>query len=275
MKVVGYRWGKFKKCWYAKQSEETIALAKQLTGEETINEPMQENTFSYPEIEIDDNDNYTIPENIAKLEHEGHWLFRSEQPDHNKQIKEYFIQLTNEVKQIIQTTENEYIIYKLKKTLQHYKKHYHQNYLARLTNKANNPSWVVTGRDGRNSSRDAKYNSRYDKLMQEYIDLDNDYKSRISTLKNKIRSDKKQQLRNNIENTNVNIEFKTVTKEFTYMGYNEKKRVYEYGEYFICKLWNAYKLFHNENEININLKTTDKLETAKKALSLYIQQQEN
>jgi hypothetical protein len=109
--------------------------------------------------------------------------------------------------------------------------------------------------------------------MQEYIDLENDYKSRIDTLKNKIRNDKKQQLRNTIENTNVNIEFTMVTKEFMYMGYNEKKRVYAYENYFICKLWNCFRLFHNGKELNIDLKTTDTLETAKKALSLYIQQQ--
>jgi hypothetical protein len=274
MKALGYRWGKFKKCWYAKQSEETIALAKQLTGEQATNETVQENTFTYPEIEIDDNDNYTIPQNIQDAEHDGHWLFRSEKKDHNKQIQEYFTQLTNEVKQIIQTTENEYIIYKLKKTLQYYKKHYHQNYLARLTNKANNPSWVVTGRAGRNSSRDTKYNNRYDKLMQEYIDLENDYKSRISTLENKIYNDKKQQLRNKIENTNVTIEFKTETKEFYYMGQMDKRRVYSYDNYFISKLYGCFRLFHNGKEINIHLKTTDTLETAKKALSMYIQQQE-
>jgi hypothetical protein len=275
IKAVGYRWGgkQRKNIWWAILSDETEAIAKQLAGETNINEPI-ENTFSYPEIEIDDNDNYTIPQNIQDAEHDGHWLFRSEKKDHNVILKDYFTQLTNEVKQIITTTENEYIIYKLKKTLQYFKKHYHQNYLSRLSNKASNPSWIVTGRAGRNSSRDAKFNSRYDKLMQEYIDLENDYKSRIDTLKNKIRNDKKQQLRNNIENTNVNIEFTTVTKEFMYMGYKEKKRVYAYGEYFICKLWNCYRLFHNGKEINIDLKTTDTLETAKKALTMYIQQKE-
>lgn len=77
-----------------------------------------------------------------------------------------------------------------------------------------------------------------------------------------------------MENTNVSIEFKTETKEFTYMGIKEKKRVYSYGEYWICKLWNCYRIFHNGKELNIDLKTTDTLDTAKKALTLYIQQQE-
>lgn len=111
--------------------------------------------------------------------------------DHTKEIQEYFQQLTDEIKEIISTTQNEYIIYKLKKTLQYYKKHYFANYVARLTNRANNPSWVVTGRAGRNASKDQKSMNRYDKLMGEFIELENDYKSRIDSLKKKLGKRKK------------------------------------------------------------------------------------
>ena len=33
MKAINYRWHRAKKCWYAKQNEDTMALAKRVCGE--------------------------------------------------------------------------------------------------------------------------------------------------------------------------------------------------------------------------------------------------
>lgn len=37
MKASGFRWSKYNKCWYAKQSDKTLAIAKQLVGEQIEN----------------------------------------------------------------------------------------------------------------------------------------------------------------------------------------------------------------------------------------------
>ncbi|MED4883866.1 hypothetical protein [Bacillus smithii] len=275
LKAHGFRWSRNKKCWYAKQSEETTSLAKQLAGENDTQATEQPEksitaTIEYPEIEIDDNDQYIIDQALIDREHSANWIFRSEKPDRNKEIREYFTQLTNEIKSIIETTENEYLIYKLKQTLQYYKKHYFKNYVARLKNRADSPSIAVTGRAGRNARKDQKMNNRYDNLMREFIQLEKDYKKRIESIKTKIKRDKEQQLKNKINNTSINISFETQTKEFTYMGLKEKKRVYSYQNYWICKLWACYRIFKDGKEI-YSMKTTDKLEDAKKYVSMLVQ----
>lgn len=279
MKANGYRWGGKKRpsIWWAILDDNSLAIAQQLAGENREN-PITENennhgqNFNYPEIEIDDIETYTIDQSLQDREHDSVWIMRQNKIDRTKEIQDYFTQLTNNVKEIINTTDNEYIIYQLKKTLQYYKKHYYNNLVSRLTHSANNPSWVVTGRDGRNPNKDRKAQSRHDKLMSEWIELDKDYKNRINNLKYKIRKDKENKLKENVNKTTVNIEFETVTKEFTYMGINEKKRVYSYNEYWICKLWACFRIFKGNKEIH-SMKTTENLQDAKKYASYLIQQE--
>lgn len=277
LKANKFRWSNYSKCWYSKQSERTIQLAKQLSnGISQESETTLESSVNYPEIDINDNDTYTIDQSLQDREHDGNWIFRTKKIDHNKEVQSYFEHLTNEVNNIIQTTDNEYIIYQLKKTLQYFKKHYFNNYVARLRNRADSPSWAVTGRDGRNTSKDQKMNNRYDNLMREYIDLEEDYKKRINSLENKIRKDKENQIKQQVEKTEVDIEFKTETKEFMFMNFKEKKRVYSYNDYFICRTWNAFRIFQDlgngvVREIH-SMKTTQKLTDAKKHLTYLIQQ---
>ncbi|PLR99610.1 hypothetical protein [Bacillus sp. T33-2] len=278
LKTCSFRWSGRSKCWYAKQNENTLNLAKLITGADTPEEneynssDITDEALSYPYIDIDDNYTYVVDQQLQDREHDGNWIMRSSKPDRTKEIQEYFTQLTCEVKEIISTISNEYIIYQLKKTLQYYKKHYFNNYVARLKNRADSPSWLVTGRGGRNSTRDQKMNNRYDKLMQEYIELDNDYKRRISALTSKIRKEKEQAIRQQIEQTEVNITFKTETKEFTYMNMKEKKRVYVHEEYWICKLWACFRVFKNGKEVH-SMKTADKLEDAKKYVTMLVIQE--
>jgi hypothetical protein len=281
IKSNGYRWaGKNRSSvWWAILNDETLSIAEQLAGNKVENTPTLE-PVNYPEIEIDDNDSYIISQSLQDREHNSNWVMRKGKKDHNKEVQEYFTELTNEVKKIILTTENEYYIYKLKKTLQYYKKHYFNNYVSRLENKANNPSWVTTGSAGRNRSRDQKYNNRYDKLMQEWIDLDNDYKGRINTLKNKIKRDKesalKEQLKQELSQPLPELTFKTVTKEFDLYGNGSivKTRFYECEGYSICKVWGAFRVFETSTGKEIHsTKSNGTLQDAKAYVSLMIKKQ--
>ncbi|MGG3987473.1 hypothetical protein [Bacillus smithii] len=364
LKAHGFRWSRNKKCWYAKQSDETISLAKQLAGEndtqateqtendynshlttaqkETLSKRLekenvkplrlfkkegfillecinlnlsQENqkpfyflifgngqesgkgysypldgfelihTFEqtekpitaaieYPEINIDDNDQYIIDQSLIDREHNSHWIFRTQKRDHNKEIRELFNHYTEKTKEVIATTENEYYIFKLKEALQRFKKHYHQTYIKYLTAKADNPSWAVTGRAGRNTHRDQKVQDRENRYMLEVVYLPKQFEKELNKYKDKIRKDEKEALKKRIEQAEITVPFKTETKEFTYMGLKEKKRVYSYQNYWICRLWGCYRIFKDEKEIH-DMRTTDKLEDAKKYISMLVQSEQN
>ncbi len=47
------------------------------------------------------------------------------------------------------------------------------------------------------------------------------------------------------------------------MNHREKKRVYVYGEWFICKTWGAFRIFIKNKEVHTML-TTETLNDAKK-----------
>lgn len=289
LKANKFRWSRNNSCWYAKQSEKTISLAKQLAGDQaqtadnsdltekqdTPDQIETKTVFTYPEIDINDCDSYVVDQTLQDREHDSNWIMRTKKADRTKELQEYYAELTNEVKDIINTTSNDYLIYQLKKTLQYYKKHYFNNFVTRLRNKADNPSWVVTGAAGRNRSRDQKYNNRYDKLMQEWIDLDKDYKKRISSLKSKIRKDKENILKEAVTNTDISLSFATETKEFEFMGIKEKKRVYIAGNYFITKTWGCFRIFNSITGKEVHsMKTTEKLDDAKRHVVYLIQQEQ-
>jgi len=71
----------------------------------------------------------------------------------------------------------------------------------------------------------------------------------------------------------IEIDFTVKNKEITYLGVTETKRTYSYKNYMIAKLWGGYKLFKDGGEVPrhiVSLRTTDTLETAKKALQMVI-----
>jgi hypothetical protein len=188
LKINGYRWSK-RGFWYAKQSQETLSLAESLAGgnvQETIIEPV-----SYPAIEIDDNENYTIDQRIQDAEHDASWIFRSSKTDHNKQLLELFTTYTDKVKHLLQSTDNEYIIYKLKSGLQRFKKKYHETYTKYLSHRGNNPSWAVTGRGNLNVSRYDKARDRENNLINELVNIPKDFDKYINKYRNKIKQEQK------------------------------------------------------------------------------------
>ncbi|HWO74427.1 hypothetical protein [Bacillus sp. TH008] len=252
MKAVGFRWSRYSKCWYAKQSDSTISLAKKLSSNDLES---QENAFEYPEIDIDDVETYVIDQTIQDREHDAHWIFRTTKRDHTKEIQNLFNSWNDEVKKLIKTTDNQSIIYHLKKDLQRFKKRYYDLYVKYLTLRGNNPSWAVTGRAGRNMNRYNKLVDRENSVMLEFTGIPEEFKRKLSEAKDRIRHTKKEKIKKLVSKINNVIEFKAENKEFTFMNNLEKKRVYTHGDWFICKTCGAFRIFYKGNEVHTMLTT--------------------
>jgi hypothetical protein len=277
MKVLKFRWARNKGCWYAKQSDDAISLAKQLAKE--VDQVANESPLSYPEIEINDktDSKYTIPQSLIDREHDSNWIFRKEKKDYNKEIQDYFTECNEKVLEVISTTKNEYYIFKLKEALQRFKKNYHAQYVKYLTTKGNNPSWAVTGRAGRNMSKYNKDMDRQDNIMMELASLPEEFNSLISKYKNKIKKDKlnkeKQQLQEAIQQGLPELKFKAVTKEMDLYdnGITVKSRFYEYEYYSIVKVWGAFRVYYKGKEIH-STKSNGTLKQAKEYVAYLVQQ---
>ena len=274
LKSNGFRWANINKCWYAKQSETTLALAEQLAGNNLQVETSKE-AVSYPEVNINDIETYIISEQLQKAEHDSSWVFRKGERDHNKELQSLFTSYNNKVNEILEKMENEYYIYKIKTALQSFKKKYHEAYTKYLSHKANNPSWAVTGRGGMNINKYNKSMDRQTSLMLVLAEMPKELDELIMSYKLKERKDKQNMIKEAAKNTEINITFKTETKEFRYMRMDEKKRVYVYNEYWICKLWGCFRIFkgNGENEI-YSMKTTEKLDDAKKYVTMLVNEKE-
>lgn len=274
LKANNFRWGKTNKCWYAKQSDQTILIAQQLSETQMENVDTSFSTPSYPEIDIDDCETYTINQQIQDNEHDSAWIFRKGKRNHDDEIQHLFKHYTSQVKITLTKTNNEYYTHKLKTELQRFKKNYHSLFIKYLTHKGNNPSWAVTGRGGLNVTRYNKQLNRQDSMMLQLAEMPKELEEFIAKYESKIRKDKKIAVREKVSNTEVNVTFTASTKEFEYMGYQEKKRVYSYGAYSICKLWASFKIFKDGKEIH-SMRTVDKLEDAKKYVCMLIETENN
>lgn len=271
LKAHGFRWSKYKKCWYAKQSDQTISLAEQLANNEL--DKTITNEITYPDINIDDIHEYTIDRDLQKREHDANWIFRTQEKDYTKEIQETFLHYNNLVKDILNEINNPYYEYKIKKALQSFKKKYHELYIKWLSQKANCPHWAVTGRANINKRSYEKKLNRANNTMLELASLPEEFEKRIKHYKNKALKEKQQAEREKAKNTKIDITFTTETKEFTYMGIKEKKRCYIHGDYWICKLWGCYRIFKHDKEI-YECKSYDKLDDAKRYVCYLIQKEQ-
>lgn len=261
LKANSFRWSKYQELWYAKDTPERRAFAECFNGTLTESKPV---AFEYPDIDIDDLEDYTIDHEVSKRENNNS-MFRSKDRNHNQELQQTLQHYQGQAIGIIEKTDNQEIIYHIKKDLQRFKKAYHGNYISTLTHRANNPSWAVTGRAGRNVRRDQKSMSRYDKLMSESIEIVDNFKESLSRSRNRIRTTERKAMYEKIENTDVKISFNVEQKEIS--GYS--KRTYNYKNYMIVNIWGCFRLFKDGKELK-GLRTTDTLTMAKKALQLIV-----
>ncbi|MGG4434550.1 hypothetical protein AAXE64_08310 [Priestia megaterium] len=268
LKANKFRWSR-RGFWYAKQSDSTIELAEKLTNQKetvkVVNEPV-----SYPEVEINDNENYTIDQSLQDREHDSNWLFRTKKINHNEVLQQTFKEYTGKVKEIVDTTDNGYIVYKLKSSLQRFKKKYHDNYIKCLSNKASQPHWAVSGRGNLNSSKYNKTVSSYDRLLSESVEIVNDMDKAIQKAKRDIKKLEKETVKKAVSNVSIDeYTFRTITKS---TETHEKIRMYELDGYYIAKTWGTFRIYFNNKEVHA-MKTNETLKDAKQYV-IYLLQKE-
>ncbi|RNB59500.1 hypothetical protein EDM57_05000 [Brevibacillus gelatini] len=279
LKTNGFRWSKFKKIWFTKQSEKALAFAQSLSGQmlnnsDTITDSAQEQqTYSYPEININDLEKYTVSDELQRMVHSSS-LF---EVDYKKDCAVTFQQFQNEALEVLALTDDPRMTYYIKKYLQSFKKRYYEQYLKILNHRASNPSWAVTGRGGLNVSRYNKMQDRYDKYLGEAVKLSEEFKKKMRNFRWQIKRDKEQQVKQFIEQelnkTENSLTFQTEKREINVGRYTEIVRAYIHGEYMIAKSFGCFRIFKNGQEVH-SMKTSDRLDDAKKMVAFMICKEE-
>lgn len=160
LKANGFRWAKFNKAWYIKDTNEARDFIQSFTGSgsddaETITLESVNNDIQIVELE-----NYTISPELSRRENDGNWIFRTKEVDHNSELQSLFNSILERVNDMLPNlSELEQL--KLKRNFNYFVKSYHTNRIKELTLKVNTPNWAVTGRSGRNMN---KYNKDMERL---------------------------------------------------------------------------------------------------------------
>lgn len=291
LKSNGFKWSKYNKCWYAKQNTDTINFANAFTTQ--TKEEIEETSKQYKEdkekeminklneLNIDDIESYTIDPGLSKRENSAS-MFRSKDINHTEQLQKYLTSKQNEVLEVLKKCNNNQIEYTLKMTLQRFKRDYYTNYIKQLQHRASNPSWMLTGRSGRNVRRDEKMNNRYNNLLKESLEITNKLDKAINKAKNDIKKFEKEAVKKHFEDNTKDItipKFNRVKKEYQIGATREifaegnnvyKATMHEYGGYYIFKNWGSYRVYDSTGNELYNTKTRGTLKDAQKWLIYYL-----
>ncbi|MDP9675205.1 hypothetical protein J2W97_001188 [Paenibacillus jamilae] len=261
LKAYGFRWSK-RGFWYAKQSDKTNQFASSLQADynnhNNINETVSIAVFE--DINIDDLHMYIVSDELQSRLHSSS-LF---QVDYKKDSFNTFNELQKAALNVLSQADNEYLQYQIKKYLQSFKQRYYKQYIKILNHRANNPSWAVTGRGGLNVQRYNKMQDRYGNLLSQFSDMKKEFDNRMDKFKTRICQLKKERLDKEVNEVVEIPEFKIDRKQITVSGYTKTTRVYIYKNYMIAKSWGMYRIFKDGKEVDTNLKTTSRLDEAKR-----------
>ncbi|MCC0784527.1 hypothetical protein IR152_15945 [Clostridioides sp. ES-S-0108-01] len=291
LKSNNFKWSRYNKCWFAKQNDKTISFANSLT--DTTMEEIKDKSNEYKEqkqiniknklaeIDIDDIESYIVPAQISKRENENAF-FRNTETDHTKCLQNELIYFNKLVMNTLQNNTNLEIEHYLKSALQRFKKNYTEAYIKYLNHKGNNPSWLITGRGGRNSTKDKKINDKQHKLMMNTIDLKDNFYEKCKNTKYKIQKEKELKEKKEFEEGTKNImipKFKRIKKNINTSAIDNifdgnttfAMTMHEYDNFFILKNWGTWRIYFKSGVELYSTKTTETLEDAKKWLIYYLQ----
>lgn len=286
LKANGFRWSKYNKCWYAKQSEDTLNFARSFNtlddeelkqnSKEYLESKEKELQIKIDEININDIENYFVPDEISKRENENSF-FRSTETNHTKVLQNILLEANNEVLEVLQCTNNINTKYRLLTALQSFKTNYTNAYIDYLRFKGSNPSWMLTGRSGRNISRDNKKNNIQNNKLFKLSEIKEKYNKILNKCKSTIKKEIKLNQEKEINNISVLPKFNRIKIEMDpynlniFSGSNKQlKQVSEYQGYYIFKNWGCYRVYNNQGNEIFSTKTTDNLDIAKKWLVNYL-----
>lgn len=273
LKAYGFRWSK-RGFWYAKQSDKTNQFATSLQADYNNHNNTEFNeTVSiavFEDINIDDLHMYIVSDELQSRLHSSS-LF---QVDYKKDCFNTFNELQKAALNVLSQTDKEYLQYQIKKYLQSFKQRYYKQYIKILNHRANNPSWAVTGRGGLNVQRYNKMQDRYGNMSSQLSDMKKEFDNRMDKFKTRICQLEKERLEKEVNEVVEIPEFKIDRKQITLAGFTETTRVYTYKNYMIAKSWGMYRVFKDGKEVDTNLKTTSRLDEAKRFVAYLISKDE-
>lgn len=286
LKSNGFRWARYNKCWYCKDTEEKRNLLKSLGWLNKENKTVEVNNeaidnIEYEEININDIDSYTIDKDLSDRENNS-VMFRSQYTDHTKVLQDLITRYQEKVIELLQDENiTPGIEYKIKSKLQDFKKKYTNAYRDYLTVKGNNPSWTVTGRSGLNINKYNKGQNRVNNKMFKLSEIEDNFNKFLSKQKRILDKIEKEEYQKQLLSIDIdNVEFKKVKKKITLGAIdnifnNEGKEVTAYtidDKHYIIKNWGSWHIYNSIGQDLWNSKTTDKLEVAKKKLIQWTKQ---
>ncbi|MHB0943279.1 DNA methyltransferase family protein [Paenibacillus sp. ALE1] len=273
LKAYGFRWSK-RGFWYARQSDKADQLASSLQADYNKQNNTESNgaasISAYEDITIDDLHMYIVSDELQSRLHSSS-LF---QVDYKKDCFNTFNELQKTALNVLSQTDNEYLQYQIKKYLQSFKQRYYKQYIKILNHRANNPSWAVTGRGGLNVQRYNKMQDRYGNMLSQLSDMKKEFDNRMDKFKTRIFQLEKERLDKEVNEVVEIPEFKIDRKQITVAGYTETTRVYTHKGYMIAKSWGMYRIFKDGKEVDTNLKTTSRLDEAKRFVAYLISKDE-
>ena len=267
IKLIGGYYSRFKKGFIF--AEEPTELLKETFGDSKEVKEIATDTTTQAikevkpiEINIDNinADNFPISKEISKRENDGHWVFRTKERDHQQEILNCLQSYQDSILEELNKLEDNSTKNKYKYWLNSFKKRYYDNYYKRLRNDANNPSWITTGRDGRNARKDAKMNSRYDNLMRECISLQSEYDDKLRQIKGKIIKEKDNKFFNAVTSNKKEYEYKRIKKAINVGNINNyfegnnlvEKNCYvttlNNENYYILSVWGSFVTVNSKGE---------------------------
>lgn len=295
IKAHGFRWSKYQKIWYCKDSQEkrdfltSIGLLKGSTDAEETNNTTVElkevKQVEYPEIDINDIENYIIDEKLSKAENDIS-MFRRNDRNHTQEIQSLFTNANNNVLELIEKGCNKYIEYKAKEYLQRFKKKYYDLQVRILRHRCENPSWAVTGRGNLNVNRYNKKQSQYEKMMLELGQLVEDFNNKIESFESQIDKEQRQERLKNVqsvlENIRDNENFKKIKVNinpnapdniFNVVSNSVEVQAYKLEGYYIIKNWGYWRVYNSAGkEIEVLGRCHKSLIEAKKTCLYVIQE---
>ena len=289
LKSNGFRWARYNKCWYCKDTEEKRRLLKSLGWFNEENKTVDVNNktinnIEYEEIDINDIESYTIDKDISDRENNS-VMFRSQYTNHTKVLQDI---ITRYQEKIIELLNDENITpgmkYKIKSKLQDFKKKYTNAYRDYLITKGNNPSWAVTGRSGLNINKYNKGQNKVNNKMFALNDIENNFQKFLNKQKNELTKVANNKYKEELLNTDIdNVEFKKVKVNIKLGAVDNvfddgDKEVQAYtidNRHYIIKNWGSWHIYNDKGQDLWNSKTTDKLEVAKKQLVKWLKEIQN
>lgn len=301
IKMNGFRWSKYQKIWFAKDTDERREFLKSVGFSNSENNDNSTITVSevekniqeieYTEIDINDIENYTVPKELNERENNVS-MFRRGDIDHTRELQKTLKSANDNVMELINIKGcTPYIEFKAKTTLQSFKKKYSELYIKILNHRANNPSWAVTGRGGLNISRYNKKQEQLTNMYQKSSQLIDNFNYKTEQFKRQIENKQERKLKAELENNLKSIEhipeFKrtkikingnaVVTNVFNISNtdYVTSVTAHQLEGYSIIKNWGCFRVYDVEGKEIYNTKTTETLDTAKKYVLYLLQQKES